>query len=485
MFKVAIIGGGVIGGMIARQIVSHEEKVVILEAGEDVALGQSKANSGIVHAGYDPVPGTLKAKLNIRGAQLMEEVCHQLNVKYRRNGTLVVGFDEEDMKTLRMLKERGEENGVEGLSVITGEEVRKMEKNLSEEIIGALNVPTGAIVCPYELTIFSIGHAMDNGARLLLGYEVSSIKWNDGGDGKGFYDVQAADGRTIQAEIVINCAGIHSDEVARMVGDDSFTISPRRGEYLLYDKETGSLIDRTIFRTPTKMGKGVLAIKTVDGNIMFGPTSEDRGDKEDKSVHRDSLTEIINKEGDYFDSLPLDKVITQFTGIRAHGDKGDFIINSPKPNFINVAGIESPGLSSSPAIAEMVEKMAIDMGVHEKVRPSWTPERKVPKGFAKLSMEEKNQIIKKDPAFGRIVCRCEEVTEGEIVQAIHMNPPARDIDGIKRRTRAGAGRCQGGFCLPQIAEILARELNIPMEEVTKQGKNSHIVTGRVKGGAAK
>ena len=488
MYKIAIIGGGVVGGMIAREMSKYDVRLVLLEKENDVAMGQSKANSGIVHAGYDPEPGSLKAILNVRGSQMMEEICKELNVKYRKNGTLVVGFDEEDMKRLGQLLERGRKNGVEGLEIIDGETARKMERNLSEKIIGALYAPTGAVVCPYELTTHSIGNAMDNGAELLTQFEVTEIKKieNDGNRQRTyFYEITASDGRKIQTEYVVNCAGIHSDEVAKLVGDCEFSITPRRGQYLLLDKEAGGLVNATVFRTPTVMGKGVLAVRTVDGNILLGPTSEDIEDKEDKAVTEEGLASVIAREAEFFDDIPMDKVITQFTGLRAHGNTGDFIIESPEAGFINCAGIESPGLSASPAIAEMVEEMLIEAGVTGKLKQDYRPEVKGIIRFKDMTAEEKNRLIAQNPAYGRVVCRCEEITEGEILDAIRRNPPARDVDAVKRRTRAGMGRCQGGFCMPTVAELLAEELGIPFEKVTKSGEGSEITFERTKTGGDK
>lgn len=487
MYKIAIIGGGVVGGLIARTMSKYDGKLAILEKESDVAMGQSKANSGIVHAGYDPAVGSLKAKLNVRGSQMMEEVCRELDVKYRKNGTLVAGFDDDDMIRLKELLERGRRNGVEGLELIDGEAVRRMEKNLSKKIVGALYAPTGAVVCPYELTIHSIGNAMDNGAELFTEFEVVDIERTDSlkPDTGTCYKLISADGRTIEAQYVVNCAGIHSDEIARMVDSRGVTITPRRGQYLLLDKEAGDLVNATVFRTPSKMGKGVLATKTVDGNILLGPTSEDIEEKEDKGVTAEGLASVTAREYEFFDFLPMDKVITQFTGLRAHGNTGDFIIESPQPGFINCVGIESPGLSASPAIAEMVEKMFVDAGAAGEIKADYEPEVRGIIRFKDLTSEEKNRLIGEEPAYGRIVCRCEEITEGEILEAIRRNPPARDIDGVKRRTRAGMGRCQGGFCMPSVAELLSEELGILFEEATKSGKGSEITFERTKTGGEK
>ena len=457
MYKIAIIGGGVVGGLVARKMAEYDIKTVILEKENDVATGQSKANSGIVHAGYDPKPGTLKAKLNVLGSQMMEDICKELGVKYRRNGALVVGFDDKDTVTIDELYERGQKNGVFELKILEGDDVRKMEKNLSKGIKKALYVPSSAVVCPYELTIESIGNAMDNGVELFRNFEVISI--DDG------YKINAKDGRSIEAEYIINCAGLYSDKIAKMVGDDSFVITPKAGEYMLLDKEASDLVNATIFRVPDERGKGVLATKTVDGNILLGPTAIERASKEDESVAASSLEYIKEREKDFFGEVPFDKVITQFAGLRAHGNKGDFIINMPKDKFINVAGIESPGLSSAPAIAVYVEKLLLDGGFSADKKRDFNPLRK-------------REKYPNSP----VVCRCEEVTRGEIIDAIRRNPAATDVDGVKRRTRSGMGRCQGGFCLPSIVEILAEELKVKPEDITKKGEGSQILYGRVKGG---
>ena len=487
-YDIAIIGGGVVGGMIAYHLAKYRGRIVILEKENDAAMGQSKANSGIVHAGYDPEPGSLKAILNVKGSEMMEEVCRDLAVKYRRNGTFVVGYGEEDRRNLEVLLARGRQNGVQDLALIDGETVRAAEPHLSARITCALSAPTGAVVCPYELTLHAIGHAMDYGAAFLTNFEVSAIRCGADAPAGGVqsgcrsmqdpagYCIEAADGRQVRAKVVINCAGLYSDAVAAMIGDTSFTITPRRGEYQLLDKEAGDLVGHTIFRTPTKMGKGVLAVRTVDGNILLGPTSEDIEDKQDTAVTAAGLAAVAAKETEFFAQVPLQMAITQFTGLRAHGDKGDFIINSPRENFLNFAGIESPGLTSAPAIGLLAEAMVFgpaacpagaalaeraglsvplirESTLAGEVKAEWRAQRTEGIRFRALSMEEKNAVIRKEPAYGRVICRCEEITEGEILAEIRRNPPAKDIDAVKRRTRAGMGRCQGGFCMPAVCEI--------------------------------
>ena len=317
---------------------------------------------------------------------------------------------------------------------------------------------------------------MDNGADLELNFEVKSI------EDKGEYYTLKSDNKTLDAKYIVNAAGLYSDEIASMVGDDSFKITPRRGEYILLDKECGKLVNTTVFRTPSKMGKGILVSPTVDGNLLTGPTSVNIEDKGDNSTTAKGFADIIREANENVDGIPFNKTITSFCGLRAAGDTGDFIINNKVKNFINVAGVESPGLSASPAIAEMVADLLEKAGLELTENKNFNPIRKPAHAFREASMEEKNRMIKENPAYGKIVCRCETVTEGEILDAIRTNPKPRDLDGVKRRTRAQMGRCQGGFCGPQIVEMLAKELGIAYEDVTKFGGNSVMNVGKTKDG---
>lgn len=475
MYDIAIIGAGIVGAMTARELTKYNVSVCVLEKENDVALGATKANSAIVHAGFDAKPNSLKARLNVRGSEMMPKVTRELGVKYKNNGSLVLGFDENDRKVIDELFERGIKNGVKGLKILDSDELHTLEPNISPNAKYALYATSGAIVCPYELCIAAMGNAMDNGAELKLNFKVTDIKENG-----GYYTV-SSDTDSVDAAYIINASGLYSDDVARMVGDDSFDIHPRRGEYILLDKECGTLTSRTIFRTPSDKGKGILISPTVDGNFLCGPTAVDMTDKEDKSTTADGFGRIIAEARQNIESIPFNKTITSFCGLRAVGSTGDFIINSPKPSFINAAGIESPGLSASPAIAEYIIELLKKSGANLKTNESFNPIRKPYHEFRESSVDEKNRVIKEHPEYGRVICRCETVTEGEIIDAIRTNPGARDIDGVKRRTRAGMGRCQGGFCLPYVSEILARELKIPFEKVTKSGGNSKIVIGKTKG----
>jgi len=476
IYDVAVIGGGVVGGMIARTLASYDVKLCILEKAHDVAMGASSANSAIVHAGFDAKEGSLKAKLNVRGSEMMEGVCRELGVKYKNNGSLVIGFDEDDRRTVEELLRRGQANGVKGLRVLNREELAALEPNISKNATCALYAPTGSIVCPYELTVASIGNAMDNGAELFLDFEVASI------EDCGTHFVIRSNSGEVSARYVVNAAGLFSDAIARMVGDNSFTVHPRRGEYVLLDKECGALVRSTIFRTPSKMGKGILVSPTVDGNLIAGPTSVDIEDKSETATTADGLSLVMKQAGENVEGVPFGKSITSFCGLRAVGSTGDFIIGVPRHRFVNVAGIESPGLSSAPAIAEYVCTLLSDDGLTLERRADFDPIRAPMHGFREASIEEKNEIIRRDPAYGHIICRCETVSEGEILAAIRQNPKPRDLDGVKRRTRAQMGRCQGGFCAPYVVELLARERGIPYEAVTKFGGGSYINLKRTKGG---
>ena len=476
MFDCVVIGAGVVGAMTARELTKNGLKVCIVDKENDVAMGATKANSAIVHAGFDAKEGSLKAKLNVQGSKMMAQVAKELGVKYINNGSLVIGFDDEDKKTIEELYKRGTDNGVEGLEILDNDRLHEIEPNVSKNAVGALYAPTGAIICPYELTVAAIGNAMDNGAELELNFPVENINETDFG-----YEVVSGE-RKIETLTVINAAGVFSDKIASMVGDDSFSVHPRRGEYILLDKEAGTLVEKTIFRTPSKMGKGILVSPTVDGNLLTGPTSEDMdcSEKCNKDTTAEGFGKIIKEAMENVDGVAFRKTITSFCGLRAVGSTGDFIITSPKKGFVNAAGIESPGLSASPAIAMYIADMLREQGYELTEKADFNPERAPMHHFREASIEEKNEIIKKDSTFGRIICRCETVTEGEILQAIRTNPKPRDLDGVKRRTRAQMGRCQGGFCMPYIVNILSKELGIPVEEVTKCGGASVINYSKTK-----
>ena len=475
MYDVVIIGSGIVGAMTARKLSQYNLKICIVERENDVAMGATKANSAIIHAGFDAKTGSLMAKLNVKGSEMMAEICHDLSVDYKNNGTLVIGYTDEDKERLEELFNRGKANGVKKLELIDQNKLRTLEPNISDNAKYALYAPTSAIVCPYDLCIASIGNAMDNGAELKLNFDVTAIAKTENG-----YKITSAMDESIETQIVINAAGLFADEIADQLGVKHFAITPRKGEYMLLDKEFGDTVKRTIFTVPTKMGKGILVSPTVDNNLILGPTSENIEDKTNKRTTREGINAVRKNAENMVNGINFGGVITSFGGLRAAGDTGDFIIDMPTFGFVNAAGIESPGLSASPAIAEYISELLISNNFTLTPKPNYKKERKSYKHFVEFSDEEKNEIIKADPSFGKICCRCENITEGEIRHAIRTNPKPRDLDGVKRRTRAQMGRCQGGFCSTTIMQLLADELGVSLEEITKSGKNSYVVSHKLK-----
>ena len=477
MFDVVIIGAGVIGGMLARQLSRYEISVCLLEKENDVAIGASKANSGIIHGGYDPEPGTLKAKLNVEGVQKLYDVADEIHAPYRKNGSLVCAFGtKEEEDAVRELFERGLENGINSLEILSGDEARKIEPALSDEVSLALRVTNAGIICPYELTVAAIGNAMDNGVSLKVNFEVESIVKDD----KGF-TVTSSNKDTVKARYVVNCAGVYSDKIARMVGDDFFTIIPRAGEYMLLDKNEGARVCHTIFQIPTAAGKGILVSPTVDGNLLTGPTSV-KVDAPDNTDTTPAGLDVVGRlAAKSVPSVNFRQVITSFSGVRASVASGDFIIEPARSveGMLHVAAIDSPGLTSCVAIADYAIDRLRDMGLGTKERADFDPYREDPHAFRSMSDDEKDAYIKEHSEYGKIVCRCETVSEGEIRDAIRRNPPARDIDGVKRRTRSGMGRCQGGFCMPYVMRLISEETGEPMESITKKGKGSYQLIGKL------
>lgn len=474
-YDVAVIGGGVVGALISRELLKYNLSVALLEKYNDVAMGTTKANSAIVHGGFDAVPGTLKAKMNVRGTELMPEICKELNVPYRNNGSLVVAFSKDEMKHIELLYNRGIENGVPKLSIIGKEKLNELEPDISGDAVGALLSETAGIVCPYELTIAAVENAVSNGANFVRNCEVKSITYAD-----NMFTLNTSAGE-VAASYVINAAGTHSDEIAKMIGDDSVKLIDRKGEYYLLDKSFGYLADHTIFQCPNKMGKGVLVTPTVDGNLLIGPSAVDQDDRDNADTTCDGLEFVVSKAKKSVPSLNIRGAITSFAGVRAHPVNDDFIIGFSDKNdkFINAAGIESPGLSAAPAIAEYVCALLTERADFEK-NDNFNGARPAPVRFRHMTKQEREELIQKNKAYGRIICRCETITEGEILDAIHAPAGARDVDGVKRRTRAGMGRCQGGFCGSKVVEILARELKAPMNEITKFGGESRIIFDKTK-----
>ena len=483
IYDVAIIGGGIVGACIARELSKYKGQFCIIEKADDVACGTSKANSGIIHAGFDAKPGTLMAKLNVEGTAMYPELAQSLHFDYKNNGSLVIGFCEEDMAHIKKLYDRGQENGVPGLRVIDGEELHKLEPNVSEEACGALLAESAGIVSPYMATWAFAENAVMNGVKLFLETEVHGIENAD-----GLFVIKTGKS-DISAKCVVNAAGLYADVVSEMAGARKFKIVPRRGEYYLLDNKCAYLANHTLFQTPDKMGKGVLVTPTVDGNILSGPTAADGDDKTATETTAAGQNEVFHKSEKTIPDIPRRNIINSFAGVRALAYNADgtpvndFIIeeDAKVKGFVNVGGICSPGLTAAPAIGVY----AVD--IIEKIRGSaWEKNsdfvgvRKGIESFKDADDERRAQLIEENALYGRIICRCEMITEGEIVAAIKSPVGAVDLDGVKRRTRAGMGRFQAGFCSPRVTEILSRELGIPMTDVRKNGGCSYILTGKTR-----
>ncbi|MBR0410136.1 MAG: NAD(P)/FAD-dependent oxidoreductase [Eubacterium sp.] len=478
MYDIIVIGAGVTGTCTARELSKYQAKVLVVDKGDDVCSGSSKANSGIVHAGYDCKPGTLMAKLNVRGNELMYQLAEELDFPVKKNGSLIVCTVKDQLGDLDRLLEQAHENGVPGARIVQHDELLAMEPNLTPNAIAALYVPTGGIVCPFNLAIAMGENAAVNGVEFQFETEVQQINKKD-----GYYELVTNKG-VLETKAVVNAAGVYADVMHNMVSEKKMKIVARRGEYLLMDKELGDYFSATIFPLPGPMGKGVLTAPTIHGNMFVGPSATDIDDKEGTNTTQEIINDLVQKASASHltkDRLPMNKVITSFAGLRAHEENHEFIVEevADAPDFFDCAGIESPGLTSSPAIAEMIVGIIQDKYNFPK-NEKFVGKRKGIIHMEDLSIEEKNEMIKKDPRYGAIVCRCEMVTEGEIVDAINRPLGATSLDGLKRRTRQGMGRCQAGFCTPRAMEILSRELGIPMTEVTKKGTGSNMLVGKIK-----
>jgi glycerol-3-phosphate dehydrogenase len=474
MYDVAIIGAGIIGTSIAREISKYEISAIVIEKTFDIANGATKANSGIVHAGFDAVEETLKAKLNVRGSAMYEKICKELNVPYRMNGSLVVACDDNEMRTLEKLYERGIRNGVKDLEIIDKVTLNSMEQNITENAIGALRAGTGGIVSPYELAIALGEVAYQNGVDFRFNTEVTKLhRILDG------FLIETSLGE-IKAKYVVNAAGIFSEEVNRMLGGEKLRIIPRRGEYCLLDKSQKNLVKSTIFKVPTDKGKGILITPTVHGNILIGPNAIVVGDKEDTSTTAEGVKEILSGAQKSINGIEMRDIITSFSGLRATPDGRDFIINIPVKGAVNAAGIESPGLTAAPAISEMVMELLESQGLKFNRKPRYEIKRKNVTPFNDLEYEDKMKVLEGNPLYGRIICRCEGITEADIINSIRRPLGAKTVDSVKRRIRPGGGRCQGGFCMPRVVEILARELGVDQADILKAEQGSFILSGRTK-----
>lgn len=468
-YQVAIIGAGVVGAMAARELSRYRLKICLLEAENDVAMGASKANSGIIHAGYDPEPGTLKARFNREGNPLLYEAARELHVSHKNNGAFVCAFSPEEDAQLEGLYRRGRENQIPGLSLLTGEEARALEPGLSPMVTRVLLAATSGIICPYELTIAAVGNAIDNGVELYRNFRVTEISRKETG-----FVLTDSRGRQVQTQWIVNCAGVHAGEIARLAGDPLPEILPRAGEYVLLDKSQGTLVSRTIFQVPTKAGKGILVTPTVDGNLLVGPTAQSVHNGDCTGTTRQGLETVKTLGRKSVPGVDYRQVIAAFAGIRASTPGKDFLLGPSQtvPGLFHAAAIDSPGLTCCVALGRYI---AENLPLPKEENSDFNPIRENPHFFRGLSLEEKDAYIRQHPEYGKIVCRCEQVSLGEIRGACAVNPRPLDMDGIKRRTRAMMGRCQGGFCTPTILTILTKELGIPEEEATKAGGDSRLL----------
>lgn len=472
MTDVLIIGCGVIGANIAYELAKYDLKITILEKENDVANKTSKANSAIIHAGYDPKPNTLMAKLNIKGSQMMEELCQNLSVEYNKIGSLVLAFSDEESETILKLYDRGVLNGVKGLKILSANEVFEIEPNVSKSVKSALYAPSAAVISPWGLTLALTETAISNEARLFLKTEVTSIEKTENG-----YLVKTNNG-DFETKCVINAAGVDGVSVSKMVEENDYQSLETKGQYFLLDVNQGDIVKHTIFQCPTKYGKGVLVSPTIHKNLIVGPSSDDANGSDDTKTTAEGQARVIKDALKSVPNIEFRENIRNFAGVRAITNKEDFIINE-KNGFINVIGIKSPGLSAAPAIAEMVVDLTRQAGLKLIKKENIITERKQI-FFKALSTEEKKEIIAKDPLYGRIICRCEKITEGEIVAALKSNIPCLSLGAIKRRTGAGLGRCQGGFCGPRVSEIIAREKGVNISDVLMDSEGSFIITGETK-----
>ena len=475
MYDVAIIGAGVVGSSLAYYLSQYDISILMLEASNDVSNGTSKANTAIIHAGYDPRVGTLMAKYNVEGSLIMKDLCTKLDVPYINNGAMVLAFSDEELEHVNKLYQRGIDNGVKDLSVLNAEQVLKLEPNITKNVKGALLAKTSAIVSPWELTYALALTAVKNGVELKLNNKVTAIaKENE------IFTI-TTDKSQYQSRYIFNASGIHADKIHELIGKKEFTITPVRGQYYLLDKSQGNKCTHTLFQCPNALGKGVVVSPTVHGNLIVGPDAETINN-EDKSTTSSGLAYVKEKAAKSIDSLNYGENIRNFAGIRAKSDRKDFIVEESKSvsNFFNLAGMASPALSSAPAIALAAVDWLLSKEKLNKKENYITERKKI--RFNKLSAEEKNELIKKDPSYGRIICRCETITEGEILACIDSEIPPASIDGVKRRTNSGMGRCQGGFCSERIAMILMDKLGLKYNEILQDEQGSYILSSEAKEG---
>ena len=478
MFDVVVIGAGIVGSLVARKLSTYQLSIAVLEKEPDVGNVTTMANSAIVHSGYDPVPGTLKAKLNVLGNKMFDKLCEELDVEMERIGSLTVALYDEQLPLLNKLAERSAQNGVE-VKILSAEETLKLEPHLNPQVKGSLLAPTAGIVNPFTLSVHAMENAVDNGVKLFLNEKVVNI--NKKGD---FYSVTCESDNTYEAKVIINAAGVYSDEIHKMVEPIDYSITPRKGEYFILDHYTDDLVKHTIFPLPSEKGKGILVTPSIGGTYLIGPSAEAMPSKDDVSTDKPTLDEIRRQALDMVPSIPFNQVIRTFAGTRPTPSTHDFVIGFAKcdNHFINLSSIESPGLVSSPAIAEYVVDEYVSKVLILKPNANFNPNVKKRPNLAKMSVKDKQEFIKKNPEYGQIICNCEKVSLGEILFEMNTSVPPTTIKAVKKRTRAGFGKCQGGFCQPLVIKLISEKFNIPLNKVLFQKAGSFVVPYKVKGG---
>lgn len=476
MFDVVVIGAGCVGSLIARKLSSYQLNVAVLEKESDVGNIVTMANSAIVHSGYDPVPGSLKAKLNVLGNAMFDKISEELDVEFERRGSLTVALYDEQLPLLDELAKRSKENGVP-VKILTSKEVLEMEPNINKDVKAALFAPTAGLVNPFTLSVHAMENACDNGAKLFLNEKVVDIKKE--GD---TFKVICASKNVYETKVIINAAGIYSEEIHKMIEPIDYTLTPRKGEYFILDHYSDSLVKHTIFPLPTSKGKGILVSPTTGGTYLVGPSAEVTFSKDDVSTDKATLDDVRRQASEMVPSIPFNQVIRTFSGTRPTPSTHDFIIGFAKKDdhFITCSGIESPGLASSPAIAEYVVNEFVSKVLSLEKKDNFNPYVRKRVNLAKMSPEERNKLIKEHPEYGEIICNCEKVTLGEILDEFKSSVPPMTIKAVRKRTRAGFGKCQGGFCQPLVTKLIAEHFKIPLNKVLYQFEDSYVVRYKVK-----
>lgn len=481
-YDIVIIGAGIIGTTIAYELSKYPLNILVIEKENDVANGATVANSAIVHAGYDPIPGTLKAILNGQGRDMMKEYCRKLDVLYEPKPSLVVAFEEKEMDHVRLLYERGQQNEVPDLHILNQVQLREIEPNISDQAVGCLYAGSSAIFEPWGLAIAAMEVAMENGVELRLNCEIAKIEKSSDMYSKYPYQIETIQGYIdhtsnclIQTNTIINCSGVDGDCIHNLCNEPKFVIRPRKGHYYVLDEPALSTVNNIVFPCPSEKGKGILILPAIHNKILIGPDSEFVDDKFDTGTQGQRLSEIKQTVRSYVKNLPFDFVIRSFAGNRPTSNQNDYIIQESQPGFFDVAGIESPGLSSSPAIAKYVENMVIGARFGCTPKDVYLTHRRPVVRYKTLDSQRQQELLEADSRYGTIVCRCEKVSEAEIIDAIHRPCGATTIKGVKKRVGCGLGRCQGGFCESRTISILARELNIKKQDVLYDGLGSYIL----------